>query len=106
MVRRLLPYLRFYWLRLSTAIICMAGVAAISTGLMWLMKYLLDYALADKDMVALKTGVLLVVTGFSLKSIFWYSHTYLTSYVGQSVARQLRDEVYRHLYTLSMGFFN
>src|SRR5205085_1109396 len=82
------------------------GVAAISTGLMWLLKFLLDHALVEKDATALRTGVGLILAGFALKSILWYSHTYLTSYVGQSVARQLRDDAYRHLYSLSMGFFN
>ncbi len=106
MLKRLWPYLKPLWLRLTTGILCMAAVAGITTALMWLLKYLVDHALIDKDVDALKTGVVLILSGFALKSILWYSHTYLTAYVGHFISRKIRDDVYRHLYTLSMGFFN
>lgn len=106
MIKRLSWYLKAHWFRLSVALICMSGVAAISTGMMWLMKFLIDSALVSKDFDALQTGMVLVISSFALKGFLWYSHTYLTSYVGQSISRQLRDQVYAHLYTLSMGFFN
>lgn len=106
MVKRLLPYLKPLWLRLSAAIVCMAGVAAISTGVIWLIKFLIDQALAQKDFQALHIGIVLVLTVFALKSLLWYSHTYLTAYIGQRVAQRIRNEVYEHLYSLSMGFFN
>ncbi len=106
MLKRLFPYLKPMWFRFSVALVCMSGVAGLSTGFMWLVKYLNDHALVEHDMAALQTGVILVLTGIGLKSIFWYTHTYLTSYVSQSAARQIRDDVYKHLYSLSMGFFN
>lgn len=105
-VKRLIHYLKPLWFRLLVALVCMAGVALISTGVMWLMKYLVDHALTDKDLEALRVGVVLIIAMFGLKSILWYSHTYLTSYISQSIARRLRDDAYKHLYTLSMGFFN
>src|SRR5436305_3765336 len=79
MFRRLLPYLRPVWFRFAVALVCMSGVAAISTGFMALIKYLNDHALVDKDMDALHSGVVLVLVGIGLKSILWYTHTYLTS---------------------------
>ena len=106
MIRRLLRYLKPVWLRFAVALVCMTGVAAISTGVMWLMKFLIDQALTQKDLASLETGVALVLSALCLKAILWYSHTYLTSYVSQTAARQIRDDVYRHLYSLSMGFFN
>lgn len=105
-LRRLLPYLKPLKVRFLTALICMAGVAGISTGMMWLMKFLLDNALTQKDGDALKMGVTLILSGYALRSILWYSHTYLTQYIGQSICTKIRDNVYAHLYTLSMGFFN
>ena len=84
----------------------MSGVAGLTTGFMWLIKYLSDHALIDRDLQALQICVVLVVTGIGLKSLLWYTHTYLTSYASQAIARRLRDEAYEHLYSLSMGFFN
>ncbi len=105
-IGRLLSYAKKYWLRATIAIICMTAVAAISTALIWLLKFLLDSALVQKDAEALKMGVVLILSGYALKSILWYAHTYLAAYISQSVARQLRDDTYAHLYSLSMGFFN
>jgi subfamily B ATP-binding cassette protein MsbA len=105
-IRRLLPYLKPLWPRLLVAMLCMSGVAAVSTGFMWVVKQINDYALIGRDYEWLKTGVVLVVIGIGLKSLLWYTHTYLTSYSSQMVARRLRNQVYEHLYSLSMGFFN
>lgn len=105
-MKRLATYLKPHWFRLSIALVTMSAVAGINTALMWLLKFLIDTSLSQKDGDALRVGMFLVVTGFALKGIFWYTHTYLTSYVGQSVSQKIRDRVYAHLYTLSMGFFN
>ncbi|MCB4755685.1 MAG: ABC transporter ATP-binding protein/permease [Elusimicrobia bacterium] len=104
--KRLWPYLKPLWGRFVTALVCMAGVAGISTALMWLIKYLFDHALAEKDAQALMSGVVIILSLISLKSLFWYTHTYLTAYIGQLIARRVREDTYKHLYTLSMGFFN
>jgi ATP-binding cassette, subfamily B, bacterial MsbA len=106
MIRRILVYLKPLWFRFIVALLCMAGVAGISTGLMWLLKFLIDSGLNQKDPAALNAGVVLILVAISLKSMLWYSHNYLTSYVAQSISRQIRDNVFRHLTTLSMGFFN
>lgn len=106
MLKRLVPYIKPVWVRFTTALVCMAAVAGISTALMWLLKYLMDHAFTEKDVTALHNGVLLILLGIALKSIFWYAHTYLTAYVGQTASQKIRDDAYRHLYSLSMGFFN
>ncbi len=106
MFKRILPYIKPVWFRYSVALVCMSGVAGLQTMFMWLIKYLNDHALVERDIEALRTGVILVLVGIGLKSIFWYTHTYLTSYVSQTASRQIRDDVYKHLYSLSMGFFN
>lgn len=106
MIYRLFSYIKPLWVRFATANVCMAGVAAISTATVWIIKYLFDHAMTEKDMEALKVGVAALVAMFFLKSILWYAHTYLTSHIGQFVARVIREDTYNHLYSLSMGFFN
>jgi len=106
MLKKLLPLFKPLWFRLTVAILCMSVVAAISTGVVWLMKFIVDNALTPRDYSALETGVTALVALLVLKSILWYSHTYLTAYVGQSIAMNIREKTYRHLYSLSMGFFN
>jgi subfamily B ATP-binding cassette protein MsbA len=106
MFKRIVPYLKPVWFRFSIALICMAAVAGLSTGIVWLMKYLIDHAMTDKDLSALYTGVFLIIVSIGVKSVLWYTHTYLTAFVSHTASRQIRDDVYKHLYSLSMGFFN
>ena len=44
-------------------------------------------------------GIIVVIGGIGI------AQTYLTNQVGQKVMRDLRDRLYRHLQSLSMGFF-
>lgn len=106
MIRRLLSYLKPVWFRFVIALFCMTGVAAISTAVVWILKFTMDEALIHKDAVALQAAAGLLVAALALKSILWYVHTYLASYVSQTAARQIRNDTYKHLYSLSMGFFN
>ncbi|MFN0118678.1 MAG: ABC transporter ATP-binding protein [Elusimicrobiota bacterium] len=103
---KLLFYLKKTWIRSLVAFICMALVAVLSTGTMWVLKYIIDRAMVEKDFFALQNAVWLILISISLKSILWYSHTYLSSYAAHSASRNIRDDVYKHLYSLSMGFFN
>ncbi len=106
MFKKLIPLFKPLWGRLVIAMICMALSAGISTAVVWLMKFIVDNALTPKDADALMNGVVVLMIILVFKSMFWYIHTYLVSHMGQTMARNLRDMTYRHLYTLSMGFFN
>jgi ABC-type multidrug transport system fused ATPase/permease subunit len=79
MVKRLIGYLRPVWIRFSVALVCMTLVAAVSTSVVWLMKFLIDNAIAQKDLETLHIGVVALITVIFLKSILWYTHTYLAS---------------------------
>lgn len=106
LLNRLVKYIKPLWVRSLVALICMAAVAGLSTGIVWIMKYIIDTALSAKDYVSLQNGVFLILLSIGLKSIFWYAHTYLSSYVSQTAAQNIRNDSYAHLYSLSMGFFN
>jgi subfamily B ATP-binding cassette protein MsbA len=43
---------------------------------------------------------------FFLKGFFGFFQRYLMDWVGKRVVRDLRDELYRHFHTLSIGFFS
>jgi subfamily B ATP-binding cassette protein MsbA len=42
---------------------------------------------------------------FLLKSIFGYLQSYLMAYVEQGLMRDIRNELYRHIHNLSLGYF-
>ena len=47
-----------------------------------------------------------VVIVFFLKGLFEFFQRYLMEWVGQAVVKDLRDQLYEHFHTLSVGFFS
>ncbi len=103
--RRLLAYLKPYRRPLIAGLFCAAMTAGITAGIGWLLQRAID---------AMKTGqvghlnflcgaVLLV---FVIKGVFTFWQSVLLSLVANRVATRLRDQIYAHLHSLSLSFFN
>lgn len=122
-LRRLIRYLRPYWLTLSFALFAMVivGILEAATGalivpmfdqglaknvtqksetLFGLQKYIPDYGIT-----ALKNIVLLLFVFTIIKGVADYFSSYLMAVVGQSSVFQLRRELFNHLLTQSESFF-
>lgn len=104
---RLLAYLRPYiWPHFSVAVVCMVLFSATNGAMPFLVRHIFDDVFSAKDDFALKVlpGVIIVI--FLLRGLVGYSGTYLTAYVGQRIVADLRNEVTRHLQSLSLSYFN
>jgi len=103
---RILRFVRPYWPRLLTAMICMLVVSAITAAFALLTKNILDDIFIKKDKFML-TVIPLVVMGLGvIKGFFTFGEGYLMNYVGQRVVANLRERLYNHLQTLSLSFFD
>ncbi|MEW6110993.1 MAG: ABC transporter ATP-binding protein [Thermodesulfobacteriota bacterium] len=103
--RRLLLYLRPYINRLLLAGVCMVGVAGLTAFLAYLVKPALDEIFFEKNLRMLYIIPGLVALVYVLKGAFDFAQYYLMAFVGQSVIRDLRDELYEHLEQMSLAFF-
>lgn len=104
-LRRLLPYIKPYIPRLTIAIVSMAITGCLAALSLWTIKEAVDLALDNRDLTMLLDCVVLFVAIYVVNALFTYAHVYLTNYVGQSAIREIRDDVYGHLHTLSMSYF-
>ncbi len=96
------PYKR----KLFIAMFAMVVVATFNALQAYIVKPLLDEIFFNQDaglLHILPVGLLLV---FLLKGIFYFTYTYLLQWIGQSVIRDLRNAIYRHLNSLSLSFFH
>jgi subfamily B ATP-binding cassette protein MsbA len=103
---RLILYVKPYWKELIVTLIAMAIVSLINLSYPYLFgNFLIDRVLIDGGNLSLLNliviGTLLLAL---LKGVFSYFQRYLTSYVGQRVVTNLRDEVFQHLQRMSVGF--
>lgn len=104
--RRLLAFVRPYWKRLVSAMLCMAAYSAFSGLLAWLVRPVVDRIFVDHDVTMLHILPLVVVLVSLGKGMADYGQSYLMAYAGQRVITDLRDRIYHHLQSLSLSFFH
>ena len=104
-IRRLGTYVEPYRLRLLGAIVAMFGVLGCTLALPLLMKSAIDSAIIPRDtnLLVIVAGVVIGVgiVGIALSRV----ETYLTGWVGERVLNDLRVDLFQHMQSLSMGYF-
>ena len=103
--KRLLKYLRPYWKRLAIAMLCMFGVGLMTGSLAMIVKDVLDDIFINHDAEMLRLIPIALILIYLVKGVFYYAQSYLMGYVGQSVVRDLRDELYSHIQIQPLSFF-
>jgi subfamily B ATP-binding cassette protein MsbA len=103
--RRMLGYLRPYGGRLAVAGLCMVGVAIFTASLAYLVKPVLDGIFLDKNARMLFIIPLVVIAVYVLKGFCDFGQYYLMAFVGQSVIRDLRTEMFSKLGEMSLSFY-
>ncbi len=104
--KRLLLNAKPYWRRVLIALISMLGVAGCTGATAYLIKPVLDDIFIQKDMTMLRILPVIVLTIFVVKGVCSWCSTYFMAYVGQRVISQFRQQLYDHLQTLSLSFFD
>jgi len=103
---RLLSYVRPYWLQLALAAGAMLIVSAATLVLPAVAGTLIDTVFVKKDSAALNQLAIGLVLVFILQAIAIFGQQYFLSWTGEKVVADLRRGVYRHMQSLSLGFFN
>ncbi len=68
-------------------------------------KTIRDFLFRGSKSEALLRICVLIFVVFFFKNIFEYAQSYLMAYVEQSLMRDIRDDLYRHLHNLSLSYF-
>lgn len=103
---RLYRYLLDYKKQIAVVLLIMAGTIAISMATPIMMEYAINVCVADGDVRGLlRLGALSVVL-FILFLAGTKVRMYIMSDVSNRVLLNIRDELYRHIQTLSFGFFD
>lgn len=105
-VKRLLAYVRPYkWMALSAFLLSLTG-----SGLLVLRPYLvkvaIDSYITTKDISGLGRFMLLFVVVYFIRFAVDYVLTLVTGYMGQYVMHDLRMDVFSHILSMEMGYFD
>lgn len=103
--RRLLQLIKPYWMKLTSAMLCMVFVSLLTSAQAFLVKPALDEIFLKKDEKSLFLLPLAIILLFLLKGLFDYGQAYLMNYVGLRIVADLREKLYQHIQRLSLSFF-
>ncbi len=103
--RRFLAYMKPYLGSFVSGCICALLYGAAAGAQPYFIKILMDDVLRNQDNERLRWLLGAIFLSAVLKGIFMYAQGYLLSFAGQSAVRRLRDDVYSHLQSLSISFF-
>ncbi|MEM5786522.1 MAG: ABC transporter ATP-binding protein [Syntrophobacteraceae bacterium] len=104
--KRMASLVKPYWKRMSCAMLCMMGVGWTTAGTAYLIKPVLDDIFINKKEDTLLLLPLIILVLVTAKGIFMWGNTYLTSYVGQKMVRELRQQLYNHIQILPLSFYD
>lgn len=103
--RRLIAYLRPYKARMAVAIVALISSAALSLVFPAVISSVIDSVLQQRNLQLLDQITVGLLFVFFLRSVTSLLENYNLNYIGERLVVDLRLQLYRHLQTLSLGFF-
>ncbi len=104
--RRLLSYVKPFKRQFAIALAGMVGYAITEAGFAALMKPLLDGSFVNQDKRAILFVPILIILIFIVRGVAGFASTYYMSWIGWSVIKQLRKEVFAKYLTLPTRFYD
>jgi subfamily B ATP-binding cassette protein MsbA len=103
--RRLFSYLWPYRARLALAIIALIGSAALSLVFPAVISSVVDSVLVKGNLELLNQITIGLLLVFLVRSATSFLENYNLNYIGVKIVVDIRQQLYRHLQSLSLGFF-
>ncbi len=72
----------------------------------WLVQLGMDRYVAFGDIGGLRLTVLAILGFLAVEAVVMYRNTFLTNWLAQSVIRDIRDQVFRHITSLKLSYFD
>ncbi|MGY3088383.1 ATP-binding cassette subfamily B multidrug efflux pump [Hymenobacter sp. UYAg731] len=105
-LRRLLGYVRPYRRVFIGLIVLTVATAVLGTLRPFLIQRMVDVSIEQGDMKSLNTMFLLLLVLLVAHAGVSYLQTYYGGWLGQYIVRDIRTDLYRHLLSLKLKFFD
>ncbi|MEL6253737.1 MAG: ABC transporter ATP-binding protein [Bacteroidota bacterium] len=106
LLRRLFSYVKPYRFRFAQALGLTILVALLVPIRPLLVQMALDVYIAIRDVEGLRMIVLLILGLLVIQGVIMYGNTYLTNWLGQSIIRDIRKQVFEHIMHLQLKYFD
>ncbi|MFO7916456.1 MAG: ABC transporter ATP-binding protein [Anaerolineae bacterium] len=101
---RILSYMRSFWLSELVAYLCMLGINGIRLITPQITRVIIDVGIAEQQVEVLLQSILLLLLTILIQGVFRFGERFLTERVSQSIAYEMRNEIYRKLQDLSFRY--
>ncbi|MEL6652963.1 MAG: ABC transporter ATP-binding protein, partial [Bacteroidota bacterium] len=106
LIRRLFSYVRPYRKQFAGALSLTIFLAILTPLRPTLVQRALDNHVIFGDVKGLRMIILLLVALLVVQLLAGYANTYLTSWLGQSIIRDIRKQVFNHILKLKLQYFD
>lgn len=106
LLKRLFKYARPYRRIFTWSIVLTISLALIAPVRPWLIQFTLDRYILHNDHNSLVLMSVLMVGALILQTVVQYYHTFNTNILGQSVIKDLRVNVFNHISSLKLKYFD
>ncbi len=103
--RKVLPFFAPYRSKILFVLVAILATSFLGVINPILLKLLIDVAIGHRDWLLLNTFVALMIVIPIVSSLIGVAQSYVNNVVGQSVMRDLRSALYRHLQAMPLRFF-
>ncbi|MCX6032976.1 MAG: ABC transporter permease, partial [Chloroflexi bacterium] len=102
-IRKLLPFVRPYWRRALVALVCLTSLVFLDLAIPRLIQRIIDQGIQQHNQSVVVQTALLMLGISVLSAVIAIGNNNLSVRVGESVARDLRDALFRKIQTYSYG---
>ncbi len=106
LARRLLSYLRPYWLIVTISVFLLLLIAGLQLVGPLLTEIAIDEHIRNGDVDGLDRIALIFLSVLVLQFFLSFAQTYLMNWTGQRIMHDLRLQIFSHIQTLHVGYFD
>jgi len=106
LVKRLMVYVGVYKREFIVSVILIVVSSLMSVGTPWMIQRAIDEGIRAGSVGTLRFWTFLFLAAIALEWITSRARLTVMAYAGTRIVTDLRSQLFRHLHTLSLGFFN
>src|SRR5690606_16576107 len=99
-------YVKPYRTIFAVSVVLTIVMAGVAPALPMVIEYTLDRFILQNDVAGLHRMLMIMLALLVAQTVIRYFHTLMTSTLGQSVIRDLRIDVFNHISSLRLKYFD
>ena len=106
LVKRLMVYVAVYKREFFISLLLIVATSVLSVGTPWIIQRAIDDGIRAGNLSTLRFWTFLFLAAIALEWVTSRARLTVMAYAGTRIVTDIRSQLFRHLHTLSMGFFN